>query len=135
MNVKFEKTSTSNSGMFQKMSRSWLIGILLLLPFQLTVAGNTFRAVDYFDEITVALFLPFAIVKLINDERIFNWYFIIILISLTAIAVSGAVSGMVNRNSLLVSALGTFDYLKNFFVIIIYAAFFKENIQWKKILD
>jgi O-antigen ligase len=43
------------------------------------------------------------------------------------------VSGTVNGNSLYVTALGTFDYLKNFLVIFIYAAFFRDLNDFKKV--
>ncbi|MBI5099729.1 MAG: O-antigen ligase family protein [Nitrospirae bacterium] len=42
-------------------------------------------------------------------------------------------SGIINGNSLLVTALGTFDYLKNFLVIFIYAAFFKDFNEFRKL--
>lgn len=38
-----------------------------------------------------------------------------------------------NGNSYLVTSLGTFDYLKNFLVIFIYAAFFRDFSEFKKI--
>lgn len=45
----------------------------------------------------------------------------------------GLVSGIFNGNSISVTALGTFDYLKNFLVIFIYAAFFRDFGDFKKI--
>lgn len=45
----------------------------------------------------------------------------------------GLVSGIINWNSLLVTSLGTFDYLKNFFVIFIYAAFFRDLNDFRKL--
>jgi len=45
----------------------------------------------------------------------------------------GLVSGIFNGNSLSVTALGTFDYLKNFLVIFIYAAFFRDFNDFRKL--
>ncbi len=42
-------------------------------------------------------------------------------------------SGIINGNSLFVTALGTFDYLKNFLAIFIYAAFFRDFNEFKKL--
>lgn len=42
-------------------------------------------------------------------------------------------SGFINGNSLPATALGTFDYIKNFLVIFIYAAFFRDFNDFKKI--
>lgn len=45
----------------------------------------------------------------------------------------GLLSGIFNGNSLSVTALGIFDYLKNFLVIFIYAAFFRDFNEFKKL--
>ncbi|MEW6601241.1 MAG: O-antigen ligase family protein [Nitrospirota bacterium] len=50
-------------------------------------------------------------------------------------ALCGLASGIFNGNSLSVTVLGTFDYLKNFLVIFIYAAFFRDAYKLKKIFN
>jgi hypothetical protein len=56
-----------------------------------------------------------------------------LLFPLVLLGICGFVSGIINGNSLSVTILGTFDYLKNFAVIFIYAAFFKDFNGFKKL--
>ena len=49
------------------------------------------------------------------------------------ICVVGLISGRLNENSIFLTTLGTFDYVKNFLVIFIYAAFFNDPDHLRQI--
>lgn len=118
----------------------WLTGILLFLPFQRKIveiikpsskALSSFIA--YLDEITTLIFLLLAIREFYKKREIPNKLSLILLLPILVFSISGFISGLLNKNSLLITALGTFDYIKNFLVIFIYAAFFREFDDFKKI--
>ncbi|MDA8092029.1 MAG: O-antigen ligase family protein [Nitrospiraceae bacterium] len=121
--------------MFRKLSRVWLAGILLFVPFQMMLAERTVWGFNYLYQITIVLFFPIAIGRLYRERGLFRGSLVFFSVPLLAVAVSGAISGLINRNPLFVTTLGIFDYVKNFLVIFIYAAFFTEADEWQKILN
>ena len=123
-----------SKGVFEKLSKGWLVLILLFLPFQVTIAQNTIWAVNYLYQGTIVLFLPLALLKLYRGRNI-SRNLLLVFIPIAALAVSGAISCLINGNRLFITALGIFDYIKNFLVIFIYAAFFTDSAEWKKILN
>lgn len=133
-----------DNAVFINLIKCWLIGILLLLPFQYTLVNNTdlFKSligraiaslINRSDELTVVLVLPLAIIRLYKDKEIFNRLYLILFCSILAFTISGLVSGIVNGNSLFITIIGTFDYIKYFLVIFIYAAFFKDTGDIKRV--
>lgn len=126
--------------LYMNICRWWLTGILLFLPFQdklkksVKLYSNGLSSfIAYLDEITIVIFLLLVIKEFFKNREIYNKLHLILLFPLLVLSISGFVSGIVNRNSLLITTLGTFDYIKNFMVIFIYTAFFKEFEQFKKI--
>jgi hypothetical protein len=126
---------------FMKPVRWWLIGILLLLPFQLRAADffaqwNTAISalMRYLDEITVALFFPLAL-ALLYKERANQRPLYIIMTAIIAVGISGIISGIINGNPLFITTLGIFDYIKNFLVIVIYAVFFRDIEDFKSVFQ
>ncbi len=125
---------------FANLVRWWLTGILIFLPFQRNIVksivlwNNELSAfIGYLDEITIVIFLPLAIREFYKDREILNRLYFILLFPLFFLSVSGFVSGLVNGNPLFITIFGIFDYIKNFLVIFIYAAFFRDFYKLKKI--
>ncbi len=125
---------------FANLVRWWLTGILIFLPFQRNIVksivlwNNELSAfIGYLDEITIVIFLPLAIREFYKDREILNRLYFILLFPLFFLSVSGFVSGLVNGNPLFITIFGIFDYIKNFLVIFIYAAFFRDFYKFKKI--
>jgi O-antigen ligase len=56
-----------------------------------------------------------------------------LLVFLALFGIYGLASGIINGNSLLVTSLGTFDYVKNFLAIFVYAAFFRDFNEFRKL--
>jgi hypothetical protein len=56
-----------------------------------------------------------------------------LLVPLALFGIYGLLSGILNGNSLFVTSIGTFDYVKNFLVIFIYAAFFRNFNEFGKL--
>ena len=126
--------------LYKNIIRWWLTGILLLLPFQrklvrsIVLWSNELSAfISYLDEITIVIFLPLVIREFYKNREILSRVHLILLFPIFVLGIAGLISGMINGNSLLITALGTFDYIKNFLVIFIYAAFFRELSEFKKI--
>ncbi len=125
------------------MARWWLTGILLFLPFQRMLAKSVkiwspelsdfSRYINYIDEVTIVLFFPFAALKLFKDRKGPFGIYLLLVVPLFSFAVCGLASGILNGNSLFITIAGIFDYIKYFFVIFIYAAFFKDFNDFKKI--
>jgi len=103
------------------------------MPFQLPL-GNVIKPwnsklssyINYLDEVTVTIFILLALVEFVKNRTIFSRVSIFLFIPIFLLGFVGFVSGIVNRNSLFITSLGTFDYVKNFLLIIIYSAFFDD---------
>ncbi len=127
--------------MWKNLVKYWLTGILIILPFQLTIAdrimqwSNNILNVRYLDEITIIIFMPVALFQIYKKKDLMNKINLSILLSLTAIVISGLLSGFINGNSLLITSMGTFDYIKNFIVIFIYAALLNGIEDFNKIFS
>jgi len=118
---------------YVKIIRGWLIGILLFIPFQLPLAmaikpwNNKLSAfINYLDEITITIFILLALVEFVKNRTIFSRVNIFFFLPIFLLGASGLISGIVNGNSLFITSLGTFDYIKNFLLIFIYSAFFND---------
>lgn len=126
--------------MFKKFAKVWLIGILPFFPFQLKIAevlglfsNKASMLIRYIDEITIVTFLPFAIVELCRKKNKFNGVYLFLTLPILVFSFLGLISGLANKNSLFITFLGTFDYIKNFLVIFIYAVFLNYRYNFKKI--
>jgi O-antigen ligase len=121
----------------------WLISILLMIPFQPRIAdiillwnsklANVFNKLD---ELTIIILLPLAAIMLWKryrrEETNILLYGILILPIITLV-LTGLISGLLNGNSLFITAHGIFSYIKNFLLIFIYAAFFRDINTFRKI--
>ena len=128
--------------MFNNLVRWWLTVILLLIPFQGLIAKggvlerNELTAFfNYIDEITIVILLPFAIREFYKNREIPYRLYFILLLPILFFSLSGFISGMVNKNPLFITTLGIFDYIKNFLVIFIYAAFIRTYRNLKRIFN
>jgi hypothetical protein len=118
----------------------WLACILLILPFQQSIANivgqwNTgiVKIIYYLDEITIVILFPFALREFYRKKDTMNISCLYLLLPITVFIIIGLISGSANGNSMFITILGSFDYIKNFLVIFIYAAFFCESDNFKKI--
>lgn len=128
---------------YRDMVRWWLTGILFLLPFQRMVTrsitlwstelSGLSKLINYIDEITIILLLPIAIAELLRNWKSLYGKYLILYLPLFFFIVSGLISGIINGNSFFITILGIADYIKYFFVILIYSAFFKDFSDFRKI--
>ncbi len=119
------------------------MGMLLIIPFVTKIQGivkpwssGLATLVDRLDELTIMIFFPLAFIRICRDykkEENFNLMGLLILFPILTISLAGFISGMLNGNALLITALGTLEYVKFFLVIFIYAAFFRELDMFQKI--
>jgi len=128
--------------MYQNVIRWWLTGILILVPFQYKIRKTVLdgherlsNLIGYADEITIVVFLLFAIREFYKNRETFDRSYLILLIPIFIFTFSGLISGIVNSNKLMITILGSFDYIKNFLVIFIYSAFFREFSKLKRIFN
>jgi hypothetical protein len=144
MQLKKNNISLIQNKLFD-ISTYWLICILLIIPFQprisLIIQSWNSQAANLFnklDELTIITFLPLAVGILYKrykrGEINFLLYFLLLL-PVVIIIFIGLTSGLLNGNSLYITALGTFSYIKNFLLIFIYAAFIKKIITFQKIFQ
>lgn len=124
------------------IARWWLIGFLFFLPFQQRIAHDIVMwsnkvpdFIRYLDEITIVIFSPLAIRELYKNRENLDAIFLIVLSPIFVLSIIGLVSGLVNGNSMFITFLGIFDYIKNFLVIFIFAAFFRKFSEVKKIFN
>lgn len=125
------------------IARYCLMFILLIIPFQpkiyLIIQSWNSQAANFFnklDESTVILFFPIAAYILYKHYKRGEINFLlygILFLSISVIIIIGLISGLLNGNSYYITANGTFDYIKTFLLIFIYAAFFREFIMFQKI--
>ncbi len=124
---------------FINLVRWWLMSLLLFLPFQNRISryilqDNTLKnIVNFMDEGVIVIFILFAIKELYRKRETLDRVFFFILFPILAFSIAGFISGMLNKNSLLITTLGVFDYIKNFLVIFIYATFFRQYSDFRKI--
>ena len=114
--------------------------MLIFIPFQFQIVngisgwnGRLASIINRLDEITIIIFLLIAMVELYKNEEIFNPLYIALFIAILGVSIGGLLSGIINGSSLFITLLGTFDYIKNFLVIFIYAAFFRNYNDLKRI--
>ena len=115
-----------------------LTGILLFLPFQrkitkdlLMSSSNMTGIINSVDEITIVVFFLLAFREYCKNRKLPDCMYVFTSIFLMGVVIF--ISGIVNGNFIYTTILGTFDYIKMFLVIFIYAAFFKEKDDFKKI--
>jgi hypothetical protein len=94
------------------------------------------KFIDRLDEFTILLLFPLAILVFIRKfikekEAFFQWY-VVLFFSIIIFIIAGLISGAINGNPIIVTVHGVFDYVKYFFVIFIYAAFFRDALEFKK---
>ncbi len=129
-----------SKGVYTNIVRWWLAGLLLIMPFHFNIYklilpwnNQLSRIYNRLDEITVlVLFLP-AIISLYKKRDSNVHLYFVLLLPIFAITLIGFISGMYNQNPLLITTMGTFDYVKHFLVIFIYAAFIRDFDEFKKI--
>jgi hypothetical protein len=85
------------------------------------------------EEMTLVVFVPLAIIEFIKNRKSIDKILIFLVLPIIILGISGLVSGMVNGNSLYVTALGTFDNVKIFLALFIYAVFFRDPGNFEKI--
>lgn len=125
--------------MYKKLIKWWLTGILFYFPFVSLVLNSIknysilSKFVVWIDEITIVICFLIGLRELYKNKEILNRSYLIIAIPIIAFCLYGLMSGIINRNSLIITILGTFDYIKYFLVIFIYAAFFREVNDFQKI--
>ncbi len=126
--------------MYKNIIRLWLTAILLFLPFQDAIYRISFfyqielgKYINRIDEITVIIFTPLALIEIYRKREFINRPFLLLLFSILSLSLHGLVSGLINNNSLASTIHGTFDYIKYLVVFFIYAAFFHEPDDVKKI--
>jgi hypothetical protein len=125
---------------FKKIIKLWLAMVLLFIPFQHnifkiinSVSNELAIIINRLDELTIVLIFPLALVVFIKNIKINDRLYLILFFPLFIMTVSGFISGILNENSLMVTIHGTFDYIKFFLVILIYAVFFRELEEFQKI--
>jgi hypothetical protein len=128
-----------NKMSFIGVGRWWLTGILFYIPFQHRIFeiiqqwnNELAISINRLDEITLIIFLPFAIRELYKN-RSYNTFYFIILFPVLSLIIIGLISGLLNGNPLFITIHGIFGYVKSFFIIFIYAAIFKEFKDFEKI--
>lgn len=129
-----------NNITYISLVRWWLTGMLFFIPFQnMIVKGIELWSngisvwVNRLDEITIIVFVLLAIREFYKNREIFGRLHLILLSPILVLGISGLISGIVNGNSLFVTIYGIFDYIKILLVIFIYAAFFRDFTEFKKI--
>ncbi|GBD95577.1 MAG TPA: hypothetical protein ENG83_13895 [Nitrospirae bacterium] len=129
-----------NNIKYKDIIRWWLTFLLCFIPFEFYVVKNTglwssdlSGFIRRLDLITIIIFFPIALIELYKNRRIFNWLYLGLLLPIIFLGISGLLSGIMNGNSLFVTCYGIFDYIQNFLVIFIFAAFFREVGELNKI--
>ena len=111
----------------------WLTAVIMILPFQskIEVFTKSFNSdlsnlIGGLDEVTILILLPISLLKLYINKEYPTRLYIFILIPLLLMLISGILSGIMNGNSFTVTIKGIFDYMEYFFLIFIFAAFFRS---------
>ena len=118
----------------------WLIFLLCFIPFEFYVVKNTglwssdlSGFIRRLDLITIIILSPIALIELYKSRRIFNWLYLVLLLPIIFLGISGLVSGIINGNSLFITCYAIFNYIQNFLVIFIFAAFIRKVDELNKI--
>jgi hypothetical protein len=126
------------------VARYWLVCILLIMPVQAEIAIR-FRSLNHnlaaslfekLDESTIVtlLFLSGALIYHRYKKQEISWHIYIILFSpIIVVGIVGMISGFLNGNSIIITLLGIFHYVKFFLLIFIYAAFFRKVDEFQKV--
>lgn len=85
------------------------------------------------DLITIIVLFPLSLIEFYKNRRGLNWSYLILLVPLIILSISGLLSGFVNGNSFNITFNGIFEYIKYFLVIFIFSAYFKKIDEFKKI--
>lgn len=126
---------------FTDYSRIWLAGLLVFLPFQ-SVVKNMLEGISYnylagivgrIEDITLIILIPFVIKEIYIKRKYVNQLYLVLLSSFILLNISGFVSGILNKNSLFITSLGIYTYIKMLLIIFVYAVFFNDFNQFKKI--
>lgn len=130
----------SLNALYIKGIRFLLTCVLLFLPFQYRIVESIklwnpvlANYLNKLEEVTIVVCLPLAIIQFIINRDKNNFKYLILSIPFIVFFASGLMSGLLAGNSFLVTLHGTFDYIKYFLVFFIYAAFFKEPADIKKV--
>lgn len=114
--------------------------MLLFLPFQRNIINYVLIwskslsvIIAYLDEITIVVCLIFVVIEIYKKSVNPGQYFYIVAFAIMILTMAGFISGLVNNNSLFVTALGIFDYIKNFLVVFIFAILFRDFNEFKTI--
>lgn len=137
---------------YERIIRWWLVFLVIFIPFQRKITGSLtaltcglfsdmgwsgmtekIRLLNRIDEATLALLLPVSLIIFYKNRGRIGGIFWILIIPFIVIVAAGSISGITNENSLRITSLGIFEYIKNFLFIFIFAAFFRETGQVKKI--
>ena len=142
MNKVQKKHLLLNRASYTGTVRWWLTAVLLFLPFQnittksVEVVNSTLSTyINRLDEATMIFFFPLAMVELYRNRELKNILYVILFIPILVFCISGAASGMINGNRLVVTALGIIDYIKIFLFIFIYAAFFRDFSEFRRVFN
>lgn len=135
MNIGFRDSITCS-----KVVKWSLMLFLVFIPFQLGIFGfiepwnkKIAKLVTYIDEITIAVFFPLALIKFYKNREMLNVFHLIFIFPILMLVLFGFVSAIKNGNSLFITILGIFDYIKYLLMIFIYSAFFRDFDYFKKI--
>ncbi len=97
--------------------------------------SNLTMIIKYLDEISIIFFFPISLIILYKQKCINHPFVKALLFSLASFVMVGFISGFVNNSSFIISAVGVFDYMKNFMVIIIYFTFFRTRDEFNRIFS
>jgi hypothetical protein len=142
MNNEFFKNCFSGKSMLVRYSKWWLTALLIFIPFQSTAANSVANIsrdlsylIEYLDKLTILVLLPISLIKIYINKEYPSRLYILMGIPVLIFTISGFISGLLNGNSILVTALGTFEYIEYIAVIFIYAAFFDRIKDFKFIFS
>jgi hypothetical protein len=124
--------------MLKTIIKWWLFCLIIYLPFQSIIGGyitdwsNSLKyAVRFLEEFTIVIFLILAIREYWNKQEYRKPSYLIIAIPIVIFILVGFLSGIINSNSPVITALGIFEYIKNFLLIFV-SALLVRDIDWFK---
>lgn len=109
---------------YLSLARLLLAAFLLILPF--------LSSFPNMDEIMVVIFMVLSCGEYFK-RKTFPRIFFLLFTPMGIFCVFAVASGIINRNSGVVTMLGTYDYIKNFLVIFVYATFFRDFNEFGKL--